>query len=65
MSKLTAKQKKDYIKGGQNGCPYCGSDDIEGGFVEIDSGGAWQEVYCHICHKEWSDIYKMVDIEER
>jgi len=63
--KLTKAQKNKYIMSGGNECPLCGSDDIEGGFVEIDNGGAWQPVSCNQCHAEWSDVYNMVDVEMR
>ena len=61
--KLTAQEKKAYIKGGANKCPSCRSDEIEGGFVEVDSGHCWQPVFCHECGAEWNDIYKLSDIE--
>ena len=63
MKKLTKAQKKDYIKKSGVCCPACGSDEIEGGFVEIDSGHAWQPVGCNECDAEWNDIYNLVDVE--
>ena len=46
-------------------CPFCKSKDIEGGHVEIDYKSAWQEISCNVCHKEWTDIYTLTDIEEK
>jgi len=62
-TKLTKAMKKEYIASDQSICPYCKSDDIEGGFVEIDTSGAWQPVSCNECMREWNDIYKLVDME--
>ena len=61
---LTEEQIKKYIEGGGVSCPHCGSQDIEGGFVEIVSGEAWQDVTCNHCGKKWTDIYKLKSIEE-
>ena len=63
IMKLTAKQKKDYIKSGYSKCPKCKSDDIDGGMVEVDAGTCWQPVSCNECHLEWSDIYTLAGIE--
>jgi len=62
--KLTAKQKKDYIKSGYSKCPKCKSDDIDGGMVDIDGNVALQSVSCNECEAEWTDIYKLADIHE-
>jgi hypothetical protein len=40
-------------------CPHCMSDHIEGGFVDISEGQAFQEVWCNDCDKEWKDSYKL------
>jgi transposase-like protein len=56
--------KESYIKGGGNHCPYCGSQNIEGGDRESDDWGISQGVYCRDCGKEWTDIYRLVDVKE-
>ena len=61
--KLTAKEKKAYIESDQSNCPKCGSWDIEGSSVEIDSSGAWQPVSCNECEAEWTDIYSLTSVE--
>lgn len=61
--KLTKEQKKDYLKVSGNHCPYCRSHDICGDHVEVNDGGAWQEVVCMECERRWTDIYKLIDIE--
>jgi len=43
-------------------CPKCGSDSVEGGFVEIgmdDEGQiAWQTVTCNDCGFKHVDVYR-------
>ena len=65
LDHLIPYRKKKYIKSGGVRCPYCGSDNISGGHMEVDCTGAWQDVHCDDCGKDWQDIYKMVDMEEK
>jgi len=62
MSELTDKQKKEYIEGGYNHCPFCSSDNIESSYVEKDDNWVKCEVCCPDCGKVWSDIYTLADI---
>jgi transposase-like protein len=42
-------------------CPYCREHDVEGvGGVEIDAGGAIQEVRCTSCERNWIDRYHLM-----
>jgi formate dehydrogenase maturation protein FdhE len=59
---LTVEQKQDYIVSGGNHCPYCASHNITALIFDGEDGG--QPVRCEDCGKEWTDIYKLVDIEE-
>jgi hypothetical protein len=61
---IRALDRSLYLQGGGNHCPFCESEQIEGGFIETDSGTSWQPVKCNDCKKEWKDIYKLVDVEE-
>jgi transposase-like protein len=54
----------EYAEIGGVSCPFCGSHDIEGGFVEIVDGGAYQELSCHACGKGWNDEYELVGFIE-
>lgn len=45
------------IKGSR--CPFCGSEDIEGAHMEVEEGGATQEVSCLKCHMAWLDCYAL------
>jgi hypothetical protein len=60
---LSYRAKQDYIETGGNSCPFCGSEDIEGGFINTDSCYSWQKVKCNECEKRWKDIYTLTDIE--
>ena len=60
---LTNKQKKAYLKHSHR-CPFCKSENIEGEAVEIDDGIAWQPIRCLDCNKNWSDLYKLIGVEE-
>lgn len=44
-------------------CPHCQSQDIEGGFVDIDGNQAYQEVGCQACHAQWRDVYRFSTFE--
>lgn len=44
-------------------CPFCGSDDIDGNFVEVEADKAYQNVMCLDCSKSWTDVY-VLDLYE-
>ena len=50
-------EQQYYKDNGGNKCPYCHSEEIEGGSIEIDSNVATQEVWCHDCDEHWNDFY--------
>ena len=52
-------QQERYIHKGGAKCPYCGSPHLQGGFVEIEAGRAYQDVACLQCNKAWIDSYKL------
>ena len=56
--------KANYIKRGGNACYMCGSTNIEGGSVEIDSGMAKQSEWCNHCEHEWEDNYTLTSVTE-
>lgn len=57
--------KEAYVSTGGAKCPYCGGDDIDGGFTETNSGEATQPMSCSGCGKDWQDNYKLIGYEER
>jgi len=38
-------------------CIFCGSGDIEGGFIEIEGKKAYQKMWCLACENPWEDVY--------
>lgn len=47
----------------QSGCPSCGSDEIEGGFVQVDAGSTRQKMFCNNCDTEWTEYYILASIQ--
>ncbi len=54
--------KKTHIKGKGLSCPFCGSSSIQGGFIEIEAGKAFQRMGCTECEAEWQDVYELIDM---
>ena len=50
---------KEYTEKSGVSCPECGSGDIEGGHIEVDEGGATQEIGCGACNSHWTDTYTL------
>ncbi len=64
MKLLSDEQIQKYVEEGGVSCPYCGDADIEGGFVEIESGGASQKITCPACDRSWRDEYRLARLVE-
>ena len=60
---LTRQARRRYLRTHGVRCPYCRSDQIEGGAIDVDCGQAIQPVTCLSCGKRWRDIYVLNDIE--
>jgi formate dehydrogenase maturation protein FdhE len=58
---FTMQQIADYLRD-PGLCPFCGFDQISGGFIEITNGKAMQHVTCLRCEGEWTDIYHLAHI---
>lgn len=56
---------QDYLKKEGVRCPMCQSDNIEGGQMNIECNVATQEVKCHNCGEEWTDLYTLTNIVPR
>lgn len=52
-----------YEASGCQRCPKCGSTDVEGGRVQVDSDSAWQDVMCLECGFEVRDVYNFSHAE--
>lgn len=48
-----------YLKAKGVRCPYCGSEDLNAGGVEVDAGEALQDVRCLSCDESWTDVYEL------
>lgn len=63
MKVPSQKQVNVYVNVEHGGkCPFCGSEQIAGGSVTIDSGCAGQKVWCNDCGAEWHDEYELVGV---
>lgn len=52
------KSNEEYLNN-PSCCPYCGSEDLEGDYVDIECGRASQVVSCLTCGAEWVDLYQL------
>jgi len=50
---------EEYVAKGGGVCPVCGSDQVEGGSIDVDGPSAAQSVSCNDCNAEWKDIYQL------
>jgi len=54
--------KKTYLSSKGLICPLCGSKLIHGGFIQIESGRAFQDMRCLECEGTWQDVYQLIDV---
>lgn len=54
---------QEYRAHGGTHCPYCGSEDITGGSVQIGAASAWQPITCSACGRKWTDVYNLIAFE--
>ena len=54
--------KKAYINAKGLTCLFCGAESVQGGFVQIEAGKAFQEMSCTECEGAWLDVYKLVEV---
>lgn len=57
------KTDKEHVATGGGQCPKCGSDNIVGEQLTVDSGSCFQPVSCLDCHFSWKDTYQLVGYE--
>jgi len=57
MMELTQEQARKYLAGDRQGCPYCGSDNIEGDCMDHDGTSPSQRLECLQCGGRWRDWY--------
>lgn len=61
---LTAKQRKDHIRGKGCSCPYCKSHEISADSPQTGDNDITERVECLSCGKTWTDIFTVTDIIE-
>lgn len=61
MDKLELLSEKYLASDGEN-CPYCGSCYLTKGSINVENTGAYRDVGCYDCHKEWSEVFEMTGI---
>ena len=54
--------KESYIKGKGLSCLFCEAESVQGGFIEIEAGKAFQQMGCTECDGTWQDVYKLSDV---
>lgn len=48
-----------------NGCPFCGSENIEGmGDMDFGYNKIYSRIECRDCKEFWEDVYTLTGIEE-
>lgn len=60
---MTQEEYRAYVAEKGHVCPSCGSHDVSGGFVYVENGEAFQDLNCHDCDFEWTDVYKLTHYE--
>ncbi len=53
---------ESYIKGKGLSCPFCEAESVQGGFIQIEAGKAFQEMGCTECEGAWQEVYELIDI---
>lgn len=59
---LTHEQQ--YLAGGGNCCPACGSSELDAGTLQSDGLRAWRNVECEDCGASWDEHFKMTGISD-
>ena len=54
--------KEAYISRKGLMCPFCSAASVQGGFIRIEAGKAFQEMNCLECEHKWQDVYRLIDI---
>ena len=60
---LTRTQERKYLKEGGVRCPFCDSNNISGGTLDMGAGATYQDVTCDSCQRAWTDVYELTGIE--
>ncbi len=59
---MTTIDYEEYKRNQGERCPACGSEDIEGGPLDVSGNTCGQEMGCSVCNLEWIDRYTLTGI---
>ena len=54
--------RNGYIENRGLYCPFCKAEMVEGNFIQVDDGKAFQDMNCLECENRWQDVYQLVDV---
>ncbi len=57
-------KREKYLQANGEICPYCGSNEINAGSRDSESNLIIQSVECRDCGRQWTDIFKLVNVLE-
>jgi len=58
---VTEEIQEKYLED-PNRCPYCDSDNINGGHIEAGDNNAWRFVSCKDCKISWTEDFTLTGI---
>ncbi len=61
---MKTERAKQYLEQHGLACPFCGSQDIEGGSMDFEAGEIAQRISCHECDERWTDVYKLAAVAD-
>ena len=59
--RITDEARKKYLEVDSRSCPFCGSDQIEGGSYDSEGSCIYQKIGCLECEESWYDQYELKD----
>lgn len=62
MKESLKTRARKYLDSSGTHCPYCGSDQYEGGSISVEAGSAGQFMKCNSCEKTWEDNYRLSSV---
>ena len=62
--KLTEEQKRKYMHGGADRCPFCYSNAISAEQTRHEGLQAWRTVRCETCGESWRDVHILHTVED-
>lgn len=62
-TEVTEEIQKKY-KENPNACPFCGSENIDGGHFEASDDMVYRDVQCQTCNMTWTEHFALTHIDE-